>query len=184
MKFTLTWLKDYLDTQADLAAILDAMTMAGLEVEEAHDPKEALKQFTVCRIVSAKQHPNADKLQVCQVETVDGTLEIVCGGLNARPGLVTAFAPIGAFIPGSGITLAAKPVRGVVSNVASDGALSQLAAEVRDLKQGFGALEEQARSELGMIAGNETYYQVVPASAVPAPAPPATGDAVARTASR
>jgi cell division protein FtsB len=60
----------------------------------------------------------------------------------------------------------------------------QLAAEVRDLKQGFGALEEQARSELGMIAGNETYYQVVPASAVPAPAPPATGDAVARTASR
>jgi cell division protein FtsB len=60
----------------------------------------------------------------------------------------------------------------------------QLAAEVRDLKQGFGALEEQARSELGMIAGNETYYQVVPAPAVPAPAQPATGDAVARTASR
>jgi phenylalanyl-tRNA synthetase beta chain len=116
VKFTLAWLKDYLDTQADLPAILEVMTMAGLEVEKAHDPKEALKQFTVCRIVSAKQHPNADKLQVCQVETVDGTLEIVCGGLNARPGLVTAYAPIGAFIPGSGITLTAKPVRGVVSN--------------------------------------------------------------------
>jgi phenylalanyl-tRNA synthetase beta chain len=116
VKFTLPWLKDYLDTRADLPAILEAMTMAGLEVEEAHDPREALKQFTVCRIVSAAQHPNADKLQVCQVETVDGRREIVCGGLNARPGLVTAYAPIGAFIPGSGITLVPKPVRGVVSN--------------------------------------------------------------------
>lgn len=116
MKFTLPWLKDYLDTSAGLPAILEAMTQAGLEVEEAHDPKEALKQFTVCRIVSAAQHPNADKLQVCQVETVDGMKEIVCGGLNARPGLVTAYAPIGAFIPGSGITLVPKPVRGVVSN--------------------------------------------------------------------
>lgn len=116
MKFTLPWLKDYLDTNADLPAILEAMTQAGLEVEDAHDPKDALKQFTVCRIVSAAQHPNADKLQVCQVETVDGMKEIVCGGLNARPGLVTAYAPIGAFIPGSGITLVPKPVRGVVSN--------------------------------------------------------------------
>ncbi len=116
MKFTLPWLKDYLDTSASLDAILDAMTMAGLEVEEAHDPRDALKQFTVCRIASAKQHPNADKLQVCQVETIDGVKEIVCGGLNARPGLVTAYAPIGAYIPGSGITLVPKPVRGVVSN--------------------------------------------------------------------
>ena len=116
MKFTLPWLKDYLDTSAGLPAILEAMTQAGLEVEEAHDPNDELKQFTVCRIISAAQHPNADKLQVCQVETVDGMKEIVCGGLNARPGLVTAYAPIGAFIPGSGITLVPKPVRGVVSN--------------------------------------------------------------------
>jgi phenylalanyl-tRNA synthetase beta chain len=116
MKFTLSWLRDYLKTDRDLPAILEAMTMAGLEVEEARDPREALKQFTVARIVSAKQHPNADKLQVCQVETVDGMKEIVCGGLNARPGLMTAYAPIGAYIPGSGVTLAPKPVRGVVSN--------------------------------------------------------------------
>ncbi len=116
MKFTLSWLKSYLDTDADLSAIVDAMTLAGLEVEHVADPRGALKSFTVARIVSAKQHPNADKLQVCQVETVDGVKEIVCGGLNARPGLVTAYAPIGAFIPGSGITLVPKPVRGVVSN--------------------------------------------------------------------
>lgn len=116
MKFTLSWLKDYLHTDADLPAILDAMMLAGLEVEAVRDPREALKSFTVCRIVSARQHPNADKLQVCKVETVDGMKEIVCGGLNARPGLVTAYAPIGAYIPGSRITLVPKPVRGVVSN--------------------------------------------------------------------
>ena len=72
--------------------------------------------FTVAKIVAAKQHPNADKLQVCQVDTVDGAKEIVCGAPNARPGLITTYAPIGAYIPGSGITLVAKPVRGVVSN--------------------------------------------------------------------
>ena len=64
MKFTLPWLKDYLATSASLLEILDAMTMAGLEVEDAHDPREALKQFTVAKIISATQHPNADKLQV------------------------------------------------------------------------------------------------------------------------
>lgn len=116
MKFTLSWLKEHLDTTATVDQVVAAMTMAGLEVEHVSDPREALKQFTVAKIVSAKQHPNADKLQVCQVDTVDGPKEIVCGGLNARPGLVTAYAPIGAFIPGSGITLAPKPVRGVVSN--------------------------------------------------------------------
>jgi len=116
MKFTLSWLRDYLDTSAGLDVILDTMTMAGLEVEDAQDPRESLKAFTVARILTAVQHPNADRLQVCQVETCDGLKEIVCGGLNARPGLVTAYAPIGAFIPGSGITLVARPVRGVVSN--------------------------------------------------------------------
>ncbi len=116
MKFTLSWLKDHLDTTASLAAIVEAMTMAGLEVEEVIDPAAALAQFSVARIVSVAQHPNADKLQVCQVDTRDGRKEIVCGALNARAGLVTAYAPIGAYIPGSGITLEPKPVRGVVSH--------------------------------------------------------------------
>lgn len=116
MKFTLSWLKDHLDTDASLDRIVDAMTMAGLEVEEVIDPGAALAAFTVARIVSVAQHPNADKLQVCQVETKDGMLEIVCGALNARAGLVTAFAPIGTYIPGSGITLEPKPVRGVISH--------------------------------------------------------------------
>jgi phenylalanyl-tRNA synthetase beta chain len=116
MKFTLSWLKEHLATDASIDAIVDTMTMTGLEVESVENAGEKLKAFTVARVISAAKHPNADKLQVCQVETALGNLEIVCGAPNARAGLVTAFAPIGAYIPGSGITLEAKPVRGVVSN--------------------------------------------------------------------
>ena len=116
MKFTLSWLKDHLETTASASEVADAMTMAGLEVEHVTDPTVALKPFTVARIVSAAQHPNADRLQVCQVETVDGMKEIVCGAPNARAGLTTIYAPIGAYVPGLGVTLVEKPVRGVVSN--------------------------------------------------------------------
>ena len=116
MKFTLSWLKDHLETTASAAEVADAMTMAGLEVEHVTDPTVALKPFTVARIVSAAQYPNADRLQVCQVETVDGMKEIVCGAPNARAGLTTIYAPIGAYVPGLGVTLVEKPVRGVVSN--------------------------------------------------------------------
>jgi len=116
MKFTLSWLKDHLETDASAAQVADAMTMAGLEVEHVTDPTVALAPFTVARIVSAAQHPNADRLQVCQVDTVDGMKEIVCGAPNARAGLTTIYAPIGAYVPGLGVTLVEKPVRGVVSN--------------------------------------------------------------------
>ncbi|QGZ93955.1 phenylalanine--tRNA ligase subunit beta [Terricaulis silvestris] len=116
MKFTLSWLKEHLATDASIDAIVETMTMTGLEVESVENAGEKLKAFTVARIISAAKHPNADKLQVCQVETALGNLEIVCGAPNARAGLVTAFAPIGTYIPGSGITLEARPVRGVVSN--------------------------------------------------------------------
>jgi phenylalanyl-tRNA synthetase beta chain len=116
VKFTLSWLKEHLDTTAEVDAVAEAMTMAGLEVEEVHDPVAALAPFTVARIVSAERHPNADRLQVCQVETVDGLKEIVCGAPNARAGLTTIYAPIGAYVPGLGVTLVEKPVRGVVSH--------------------------------------------------------------------
>src|ERR1700761_7894613 len=116
MKFTLSWLKDHLDTTASASEVEDAMTMAGLEVEHVTDPAAKLKAFTVAKIVEAVQHPNADRLRVCQVDTVDGRKEIVCGAPNARAGLVTIYAPIGAYVPGLGVTLVEKPVRGVVSN--------------------------------------------------------------------
>lgn len=116
MKFTLSWLKDHLETSADVNAVAEAMTMAGLEVEEVKDPVSLLAPFSVAKIVSAERHPNADRLQVCQVDTVDGMKEIVCGAPNARPGLTTIYAPIGAYVPGLDVTLVEKPVRGIVSN--------------------------------------------------------------------
>jgi phenylalanyl-tRNA synthetase beta chain len=116
MKFTLSWLKDHLDTEAGVAEVAEAMTMAGLEVEHVEDPSVKLAPFSVAKIVEAVQHPNADRLRVCQVDTIDGRKEIVCGAPNARAGLTTIYAPIGAYVPGLGVTLVEKPVRGVVSN--------------------------------------------------------------------
>ena len=95
MKLTLGWLKDHLDTTADAAAVAEAMTMAGLEVEHVTDPTAALAPFTVAKVIDAVQHPNADRLRVCRVQTVDGVKEIVCGAPNARAGLTTIYAPIG-----------------------------------------------------------------------------------------
>ncbi|MFZ5728948.1 MAG: phenylalanine--tRNA ligase subunit beta, partial [Pseudomonadota bacterium] len=116
MKFTLSWLKEHLDTEATVEQVVEAMTMAGLEVEHVENPAAKLAAFSVAKIVEAVQHPNADRLRVCQVDTRDGRKEIVCGAPNARPGLTTIYAPLGAYVPGSGITLEARPVRGVVSN--------------------------------------------------------------------
>ena len=116
MKFTLSWLKEHLDTTASADQVVEAMTMAGLEVAHVENPAARLARFSVAKIVEAHQHPNADRLRVCQVDTADGRKEIVCGAPNARAGLTTIYAPIGAFVPGSGVTLEARPVRGVVSN--------------------------------------------------------------------
>jgi len=136
MKFTLSWLKTHLDTDATVAQVAQAMTMAGLEVEHVEDPGAKLGAFSVARIVEAVQHPNADRLRVCQVETKDGLKEIVCGAPNARAGLFTVYAPIGTYIPGSGITLEPRPVRGVVSN----GMLCS-ASELQTAEESDGILE-------------------------------------------
>jgi phenylalanyl-tRNA synthetase beta chain len=116
MKFPLSWLRRHLETESGVPALVEALTMIGIEVEGVEDAGARLGAFSVARIVEAVQHPNADRLRVCQVDTVDGRREIVCGAPNARAGLVTVYAPLGTFIPGSGITLEARPVRGVVSN--------------------------------------------------------------------
>lgn len=136
MKFTLSWLKDHLETDASVSEIVAAMTMAGLEVEHVTDPAAKLAAFSVARIVSTARHPNADKLQVCQVDTKDGRLEIVCGAPNARPGLTTVFAPVGTYVPGLDVTLTPREVRGVVSN----GMLCS-AAELQTADESDGILE-------------------------------------------
>jgi len=147
MKFTLSWLRDHLETSATIAEVAQAMTMAGLEVESVDDPGAKLAAFTAARIVEAVQHPNADRLRVCQVDTVDGRKEIVCGAPNARAGLVTIYAPIGTYIPGTGITLEPRPVRGVVSN----GMLCS-AAELELSSEADGILELDPSVEVGAPA--------------------------------
>ena len=116
MKFTLSWLKDHLDTRASLAEIVDALTRIGLEVEGVDDASAKLKGFVVARVAEAGPHPNADRLRVCVVDTGSERVQVVCGAPNARAGLVSVFSPVGAYIPGKKITLAKGVIRGVDSN--------------------------------------------------------------------
>ncbi len=116
MKFTLRWLKEYLDTDRSLAEIADKLTMIGLEVERVEDSAKLFAPFTIARVVEAKPHPNADRLRVCMVDTGDGKpIQVVCGAPNARAGMKGVFAPPGAYIPGKNTTLAVGTIRGVES---------------------------------------------------------------------
>jgi phenylalanyl-tRNA synthetase beta chain len=139
MKFTLNWLKRHLETELSLNEIAEIMTMSGLEVESLEDPAAALRAFSVAFVREAAPHPNADKLQVLQVETIDGLKEIVCGAPNARAGMKSIYAPIGAFVPGLKLSLVEKPVRGVISNgmmcSASELELSDESDGILDLDQ-------------------------------------------------
>jgi phenylalanyl-tRNA synthetase beta chain len=116
MKFTLAWLKEHLDTEAPLKAIVDKLTMIGLEVENVVDRSKLLAPFTIARVISAEQHPNADRLRVCMVDTGAGDpVQVVCGAPNARTGMKGVFVPPGAFIPGKNMTLGIGKIRGVES---------------------------------------------------------------------
>ncbi|WP_321397251.1 phenylalanine--tRNA ligase subunit beta [Emcibacter sp.] len=116
MKFTLSWLKDYLDTDADLDTITEKLTAIGLEIEEVENPADTLKPFVIAEVLEAVQHPDADKLRVCKVNTGTEVLQVVCGAPNARTGLKGAFAPSGAVIPTNGMKLKPTKIRGVESN--------------------------------------------------------------------
>lgn len=113
MKFTLGWLREFLETEAGLDEIAGRLTMLGLEVESAVDRGAALAPFVVGHVLEARPHPNADRLRVCRVDAGAGTLEVVCGAPNARAGMKGVFAPIGARIPGTGAVLEKRAIRGV-----------------------------------------------------------------------
>ncbi|MBE7209984.1 MAG: phenylalanine--tRNA ligase subunit beta, partial [Gluconacetobacter diazotrophicus] len=125
MKFTLGWLRDHLDTDAPVSVITDTLSRIGLEVEGVENKGEALAPFRTARILQAEQHPNADRLRVCRVDTgLEGAepVQVVCGAPNARAGISVIFAPPGTFIPGSNITIKAGAIRGE----RSDGMLCSL----------------------------------------------------------
>jgi phenylalanyl-tRNA synthetase beta chain len=115
MKFTLSWLKEHLDTKSSVETIAETLTRIGLEVEKVFDPATALKPFRVAEVVKCEKHPNADKLSVCEVDTGKERLQVVCGAPNARAGMKAVFAPVGSYIPGSGLTLTKAKIRGVES---------------------------------------------------------------------
>src|SRR5581483_3858967 len=117
MKFTLSWLKEHLDTDESIEKLADKLTMIGLEVESIEDKAKSLAPFTIARVISAEQHPNADRLRVCMVDTGHGAqpVQVVCGAPNARAGMISVFSPPGTYIPGKNITLGIGTIRGVES---------------------------------------------------------------------
>ncbi|MCE3232850.1 MAG: phenylalanyl-tRNA synthetase, beta subunit [Rickettsiaceae bacterium] len=116
MKFTLNWLKQYLETTATLEQIVEKLTALGLEVEGVVDNAATLAPFQIAQILEAVPHPDADKLRVCQVQTGQGQLQIVCGAANARAGINVVLAPVGSVIPTNGMVIKASKIRGVESN--------------------------------------------------------------------
>ena len=147
MKFTLAWLKEHLDTKASVAEIAEVLTRIGLEVEEVFDPATTLAPFRVAQVVKCEKHPNADKLQVCEVDTGTERLQVVCGAPNARAGLKGVFAPVGSTIPAGGFTLTKAKIRGVES---SGMLLSERELELSD--EHAGIIELPADAKIGSPA--------------------------------
>ncbi|MFZ2066010.1 MAG: phenylalanine--tRNA ligase subunit beta [Xanthobacteraceae bacterium] len=142
MKFTFAWLKEHLETDRPLGDIADKLTMIGLEVERIEDKGKELAPFLIARVVEAKQHPNADRLRVCMVDTGDGKpIQVVCGAPNARTGMIGVFVPPGAYIPGKDMTLSVGTIRGVESR----GMLvSEFELKISDNHEGIIDLPEDA----------------------------------------
>ena len=116
MKFSLSWLKEHLDTNADIHAVADCLNRIGLEVEGIENPAEALSAFRIAKVLSAAPHPQADKLQVLSVDAGGEPLQVVCGAPNARAGMLGVFGPAGAVVPANGMVLKVAAIRGVESN--------------------------------------------------------------------
>ncbi len=116
MKFSLSWLKSHLDTDADIHAVSDCLNRIGLEVEGIENPAEKLSAFRIAKVLSAAPHPQADKLQVLSVDAGSGPMQVVCGAPNARAGLVGVFGMPGAVVPANGMVLKVAAIRGVESN--------------------------------------------------------------------
>jgi phenylalanyl-tRNA synthetase beta chain len=146
MKFTLSWLKDHLDTDATVTEIADALTDIGLEVEGVEDRGARLAAFTIGRVLEAEAHPDADRLKVCRVETGAGVRQIVCGAPNARAGIAVVVASPGTYVPGIDTTIQVGRIRGVESHGMM---ASEREMELSDEHSGIIELPEDAPGEVG-----------------------------------
>ncbi len=160
MKFSLSWLMDFLETDADVAAIAAKLNAIGLEVEGIEDPAARLAGFRIARVLTAERHPNADKLQVLSVDIGDDApLQVVCGAPNARAGLIGVLGLPGAVVPAGGFELKKSAIRGVESN--------GMMCSVRELELGDehdGIIELPADSPIGQAfadyAGSDPVFDV------------------------
>ena len=115
MKFTISWLKEHLDTTADVDTIAKTLTQIGLEVEEVVNPAAALKGFITAKVATYERHPDSDHLGLLSVDTGSEKLQVVCGAPNCRQGLIGVFAPVGTNIPCYNEVLKVGKIRGVES---------------------------------------------------------------------
>jgi phenylalanyl-tRNA synthetase beta chain len=163
MKFTLSWLKEHLDTDASPSEIAARLTAIGLEVESVTDPGASLKDFIVGEVVTAEKHPNADKLRLCEVSDGKDTLQIVCGAPNARAGIKVVLARPGTVIPATGEAMKLGTIRGVESRGMMCSARELLLGEDHDgiieLKPGAkaGAPVVAALVEVGLLANDPLF---------------------------
>ncbi len=148
MKFTLNWLKEHLDFTCSTEELLQGLIELGVEIDSCTDYNKILSPFTVAYIKSAEKHPNADSLQVCQVETNQGLLQIVCGAPNARAGIYVIFAKEGTYIPALDVTLKKANIRGVESNG------MMLSAKELGISDDHGSIIEFSSGEVGDLASN------------------------------
>ena len=160
MKFTLSWLKQHLETNSDIETILKKLTNIGLEVESSYNPSEALNGFIAAKIISTKPHPDADRLQLCLIDTGTEKIEIVCGAKNAKEGLTTIYAPVGSTIPASGMKLKKAKIRGIES---SGMLCSEKELNLGDDSEGITELSDQISPGTSISKAldiNDTYVEI------------------------
>ena len=160
MKFTLSWLKQHLETNSDIETILKKLTNIGLEVESSYNPSEALNGFIAVKIISTKPHPDADRLQLCLIDTGTEEIEIVCGAKNAKEGLTTIYAPVGSTIPSSGMKLKKAKIRGIES---SGMLCSEKELNLGDDSEGITELSDQISPGTSISKAldiNDTYVEI------------------------
>ena len=160
MKFTLSWLKQHLETNSDIETILKKLTNIGLEVESSYNPSEALNGFIAVKIISTKPHPDADRLQLCLIDTGTEEIEIVCGAKNAKEGLTTIYAPVGSTIPASGMKLKKAKIRGIES---SGMLCSEKELNLGDDSEGITELSDQISPGTSISKAldiNDTYVEI------------------------
>ncbi len=160
MKFSLSWLKDYLETDLSADEVGDILTDTGLEVESLIDPRKRLGQLSVGEILKVEKHPNADKLKVCEVKSSTGIMSIVCGAPNVKRGMKVVVAKPGDFIPGLNIKLKASKIR----DVKSEGMMcSERELEISDEHDGI--IELPSKTEVGtlfseLVGDEKTVFEI------------------------